>query len=72
VSKKPLDQKPNLLLIQTDQQSAETLALYGNPLVRTPNLEWLAERGVVFESASRSAVLRLAVISRSAYALPGA
>ena len=51
MSQKPLDRKPNLLLIQTDQQSAETLALYGNPLVRTPNLERLAERGVVFESA---------------------
>lgn len=43
--------KPNILLIQTDQQTAETLRLYGNPLVRTPNLERLAENGVVFEEA---------------------
>lgn len=43
--------KPNILLIQTDQQSAETLALYGNPLVRTPHLERLADRGVIFEHA---------------------
>lgn len=42
---------PNILLIQTDQQSAETLGLYGNPLVRTPHLEKLASRGVVFEQA---------------------
>jgi arylsulfatase len=43
--------KPNIILIQTDQQSAETLALYGNPLVYTPYLEQLASRGVLFEKA---------------------
>jgi arylsulfatase len=42
--------KPNILLIQTDQQSAETLGLYGNPIVKTPNLERLAENGIVFEN----------------------
>ncbi|CAG7626097.1 Arylsulfatase [Paenibacillus solanacearum] len=42
---------PNILLIQTDQQSAETLALYGNRLVQTPNLDKLAARGVTFEHA---------------------
>jgi arylsulfatase len=41
--------KPNILLIQTDQQSAETLGLYGNPIVKTPNLERLAENGILFE-----------------------
>lgn len=43
--------KPNILLIQTDQQTAGTLGLYGNPLVETPNLEHLAENGVVFDNA---------------------
>lgn len=43
--------KPNILLIQTDQQTAETLSLYGNPVLRTPALEGLAQRGVVFEQA---------------------
>lgn len=43
--------RPNLLLIQTDQQSAETLSLYGNPALKTPALESLAERGVVFDYA---------------------
>ncbi|UOQ86945.1 sulfatase family protein [Gracilibacillus salinarum] len=42
---------PNILLIQTDQQTAETLALYGNSLVKTPHLEGLAENGVLFENA---------------------
>jgi len=43
--------KPNILLIETDQQSAETLSLYGNPVLHTPALERLAEQGVVFEYA---------------------
>ncbi|GIN56432.1 sulfatase [Lederbergia ruris] len=43
--------KPNILLIQTDQQSAETLEMYGNPIVKTPNLKGLAEEGVLFENA---------------------
>jgi arylsulfatase len=41
--------KPNIILIQTDQQSAETLGLYGNPIVKTPNLERMAENGILFE-----------------------
>jgi arylsulfatase A-like enzyme len=43
--------RPNILLIQTDQQTAETLSLYGNPVLQTPALERLAEKGVVFELA---------------------
>src|SRR5690625_4784411 len=42
--------KPNILLIQTDQQSAETLGLYGNPVVKTSNLDRLAKNGVVFDN----------------------
>src|SRR5260221_194925 len=43
--------KPNILLIETDQQTAETLSLYGNAVLKTPALERLAEQGVVFELA---------------------
>lgn len=43
--------KPNIIIVQTDQQSWSTLALYGNPVLRTPALEALASRGVVFERA---------------------
>lgn len=42
--------KPNILLIQTDQQTAETLSLYGNETVKTPQLEALASCGVLFEN----------------------
>lgn len=41
--------RPNLLLILTDQQSANALSCAGNPWLRTPNLDRLAARGVRFE-----------------------
>jgi choline-sulfatase len=42
---------PNLLLITTDQQSADMLGCAGNPHVNTPNLDALAADGVRFEKA---------------------
>jgi arylsulfatase len=45
------NQRPNILLIETDQQTAETLSLYGNKVLKTPALERLAGQGVVFEQA---------------------
>ena len=44
-------QKPNFLFIQTDQMTAFALSYYGNPVVKTPNLDKLAARGVVFQNA---------------------
>lgn len=46
-----MSRKPNLLFIFTDQQRADTLGCYGNPLVRTPNLNRLAEGSFLFENA---------------------
>ena len=43
--------KPNFLFIQTDQMTAFALAHYGNPVVKTPNIDRLAASGVVFENA---------------------
>jgi len=42
---------PNVLLIQADQLTAFALAAYGNPVCRTPEIDRLAEEGVVFEQA---------------------
>ncbi|HHV58711.1 MAG TPA: sulfatase-like hydrolase/transferase [Clostridiaceae bacterium] len=42
---------PNIIIIQTDQLSACSLGLYGNPVVKTPSLEKLAESGVLFKYA---------------------
>ncbi|WP_419656234.1 sulfatase family protein [Desulfosarcina variabilis str. Montpellier] len=43
--------KPNILLIQADQLAACSLPCYGNPMVQSPNIDALAEDGVVFEGA---------------------
>ena len=41
----------NILLITTDQHRKDALGCYGNPVIRTPNIDSLAERGVRFERA---------------------
>ncbi len=42
---------PNVLFIITDQQRADHVGFDGNTVVRTPNLDALAERSTVFERA---------------------
>ena len=42
--------RPNVLLIQADQLSPLALGCYGNPTVQTPNIDALADNGVLFES----------------------
>ncbi len=44
-------QGPNMLLIMTDQQKADSLAAYGNRYTETPAVDALAERGVVVDGA---------------------
>ncbi|MEM7059094.1 MAG: choline-sulfatase [Pseudomonadota bacterium] len=43
--------KPNILFLQVDQLWAQSLSAYGNQIVQTPNLDRLAGRGAVFETA---------------------
>lgn len=42
---------PNILILMSDEHNHRVAGCYGNRLVRTPHLDWLAERGVVFEDA---------------------
>jgi arylsulfatase len=42
--------KPNILWICTDQQRFDSLGCYGNSFVKTPNINRLAEKGVLFEN----------------------
>jgi arylsulfatase A-like enzyme len=42
---------PNVVILMVDEQKANSLPLYGNPVVRTPNLARLAEEGVLFDQA---------------------
>lgn len=41
--------QPNFLLLITDQHRADHLGCYGNRIVRTPNVDRLAARGVAFD-----------------------
>ncbi len=43
--------RPNVLILFTDDQRADTIAALGNPVIRTPNLDRLAKRGVAFDRA---------------------
>jgi len=45
---------PNILFLNTDQQRLDTLGIL-NPAARTPNLDRLAQQGVLFEAASCNA-----------------
>lgn len=42
---------PNILWICVDQQRKDALGCYGNPFVRTPNIDRLAAGGTLFENA---------------------
>jgi choline-sulfatase len=43
--------QPNLLIVMADQLTAAALPAYGNRIARTPHLDALAQRAVVFKSA---------------------
>jgi len=40
---------PHIVIICADQHRADSIAAYGNPICRTPNLDRLAEQGVLLE-----------------------
>jgi N-sulfoglucosamine sulfohydrolase len=44
-------ERPNILFILADDWSYPFASIYGDPLVQTPNLDWLAAHGMVFEQA---------------------
>ncbi|MEZ5751816.1 MAG: sulfatase-like hydrolase/transferase [Paracoccaceae bacterium] len=41
--------RPSFVVFMTDQQRADHLGCYGNPVVQTPNLDGIAARGLRFE-----------------------
>ncbi|OAI56668.1 hypothetical protein AYO47_08785 [Planctomyces sp. SCGC AG-212-M04] len=43
------ESKPNLVFILTDNHGAWSLGCYGNPDIKTPNLDRLARKGTLFE-----------------------
>lgn len=44
-------EKPNILLITTDQQRFDALGAAGNSIIQTPNMDRLASEGILFENA---------------------
>ena len=43
--------RPNVLVLFNDDQRADTIAALGNPIIRTPNLDRLCQRGMAFTRA---------------------
>ena len=43
--------QPNILMIMTDQHRFDRLSCMGDPLLRTPNIDSIAEAGVLFSNA---------------------
>lgn len=43
--------QPNIVFFFTDDQTVSTLGCYGNPVVKTPNIDALAKRGTRFQQA---------------------
>lgn len=47
----------NILIVMADQLTAKALACYGHPVVKSPNIDRLAEQGVTFDAAYSSSPL---------------
>lgn len=43
--------RPNILMVQSDQHRWDCVSVNGHPLLRTPNLKWLASEGMNFTHA---------------------
>ena len=43
--------KTNVVLIMTDQHRFDCLGCAGNPVIETPNIDWIASEGTVFDRA---------------------
>ena len=44
-----MNKKPNIIFIMSDEHDPAVTGCYGDPVVHTPNLDKLAERGVTFD-----------------------
>lgn len=47
---KKMSKRPNILLITADQLQCKSLSIYGNRVIKTPNLQRLANEGTVMEN----------------------
>ena len=49
-----VNERPNVVMIMTDNHGAWTLGCYGNDDIRTPNIDRLADEGTLFDNAFAS------------------
>ena len=49
------EERPNILYLMTDQQRADCIGCAGNSVIRTPNIDTIAEEGIRFANAYSSA-----------------
>ncbi|MGN6644094.1 MAG: sulfatase-like hydrolase/transferase [Verrucomicrobiota bacterium] len=52
------DSRPNILFLFADDQRADTIAALGNPVIKTPNLDRLVQRGLAFNRAYMQGALQ--------------
>ena len=45
------ENRPNFLILMSDQHNSRVMGCRGDPVAHTPNLDALARRGVLFENA---------------------
>lgn len=48
--------KPNIILIYADDLGMGMLGCYGQEIVKTPNIDRLAEQGVMFTAATAASI----------------
>jgi arylsulfatase A-like enzyme len=48
--KKSID-RPNIIFIMTDDHATSAISAYGSPYLNTPNIDQMAEEGILFEKA---------------------
>ncbi|NOR73816.1 MAG: sulfatase-like hydrolase/transferase [Draconibacterium sp.] len=50
IKEKPME-RPNILFIMTDDHSYQTISAYSDQLIETPNLDRIADEGVIFHNS---------------------
>ena len=46
------EKRPNILFVMTDDHSRHAISAYGSKIVETPNIDYLAENGVLFSNCA--------------------
>lgn len=62
--------RPNILLFFTDQQRYDTIAALGNPIIKTPHLDFIANTGVSFDHCYTSTPVCIAARCSMVTGLP--